>query len=128
MVSQSRHFVNQFETFLTNGLISLASGSYPPINLAKIDDDLEITVAVAGFTKNELTVEFDGQNVTITGQKTRSESKDKREWTHQEIAYRDFCRKVAVYGKYTAQKPTLENGILTIFLVSDKNKQTLDIQ
>ena len=48
------------------------NGNYPPHNIVKYDDThYGIEVAVAGFTKEEVTVEVDQDQLTIRGVKTR---------------------------------------------------------
>jgi molecular chaperone IbpA len=66
------------------------NGNYPPHNIVKYSDDTYgIEVAVAGFTKEEVTVEVDQDQLTIRGIKIRSNDSEV-EYLHRGLAARDF--------------------------------------
>jgi molecular chaperone IbpA len=68
------------------------NGNYPPHNIVKYDDThYGIEVAVAGFSKEEVTVEVDQDQLTIRGVKNRpNESTGHVEYLHRGLAARDF--------------------------------------
>lgn len=68
------------------------NGNYPPHNIVKYSDSAYgIEVAVAGFSKDEITVEVDQDQLTIRGVKNRSnESTGQVEYLHRGLAARDF--------------------------------------
>jgi molecular chaperone IbpA len=68
------------------------NGNYPPHNIVKYSDNsYGIEVAVAGFTKDEVTVEVDQDQLTIRGIKNRmNEETDQIEYLHRGLAARDF--------------------------------------
>jgi len=66
------------------------NGNYPPHNIVKYSDNsYGIEVAVAGFTKDEVTVEVDQDQLTIRGIKTRINDSEV-EYLHRGLAARDF--------------------------------------
>jgi len=68
------------------------NGNYPPHNIVKYSDSAYgIEVAVAGFSKDEITVEVDQDQLTIRGVKNRpTESTGQVEYLHRGLAARDF--------------------------------------
>ena len=66
------------------------NGNYPPHNIVKYSDNsYGIEVAVAGFTKDEVTVEVDQDQLTIRGIKNRPND-SAVEYLHRGLAARDF--------------------------------------
>ena len=68
---------DQFENMLGNGGMSMQS-NYPPYNIRKTGKDkYSIEVALAGFTKKDVEVEFEDNMLTVrTKQTDKSENKD----------------------------------------------------
>jgi molecular chaperone IbpA len=67
------------------------NGNYPPHNIVKYSEDTYgIEVAVAGFTKEEVTVEVDQDQLTIRGVKNRTNVDVGVEYLHRGLAARDF--------------------------------------
>merc|ERR1712093_299361 len=68
---------DQFENMLGNGSLSMQS-NYPPYNIRKTGkDNFLIEIALAGFNKNDVEVEFEDNLLTIrTKQVDKSENKD----------------------------------------------------
>jgi len=66
------------------------NGNYPPHNIVKYSENqYGIEVAVAGFTKEEITVEVDQDQLTIIGTKS-IDVNDTKEYLHRGLAARDF--------------------------------------
>jgi len=66
------------------------NGNYPPHNIVKYSEDTYgIEVAVAGFTKEEIAVEIDQDQLTIRGVKNRP-NESTIEYLHRGLATRDF--------------------------------------
>ena len=67
------------------------NGNYPPHNIVKYSEDTYgIEVAVSGFTKEEVTVEVDQDQLTIRGVKNRPNVDVGIEYLHRGLAARDF--------------------------------------
>jgi HSP20 family molecular chaperone IbpA len=80
------------------------STSYPPYNIERLSapedqgergDAYAITVAVAGFAESDLSVDVEGQTLTITGHKERADKQEDARVLHRGIALRDFVRGVS---------------------------------
>jgi molecular chaperone IbpA len=93
--------------------------SYPPYNIEKTDDDAwRISVAVAGFSDDELSVEVRDGALSITARKNE-EAEDGRVYLHRGIATRAFERRfhLAEHVRVTGAAHT--DGMLHIKLVRE---------
>jgi molecular chaperone IbpA len=89
--------------------------SYPPYDIVALKDDKEdvtlLNVAVAGFSKNEISVTVQDSVVTIEGEK---EEKQEGEIVYQGIATRNFKLSLAIAEYWEVTHANLENGMLTV--------------
>ena len=86
--------------------------SYPPYDIVSLKDDTNLlNVAVAGFTKKEITVTVQDSVLTIEG---RQEDKQRGEVVYQGIATRDFKLELAIAEYWEVTSALLENGMLTV--------------
>lgn len=95
---------------------SISSG-YPPYNIEALDENqYAITLAVAGFSEEELDIKVEKGVLTVIGSKIVEGERDPQ-YLYQGIATRTFERKfnLADYIEVTAAE--LSNGLLTISLV-----------
>ncbi|WP_440053702.1 Hsp20 family protein [Pseudoalteromonas sp. T1lg65] len=91
--------------------------SYPPYNIEALDKDkYQITMAVAGFSEQELTLESENNTLTVKGQKQDKEEKSERKFIHQGIAERNFERKFQLGDHVKVIGAELEHGLLVIDL------------
>ncbi len=92
------------------------NGNYPPHNIVKYSDDTyAIEVAVAGFSKDEVTVEVDQDQLTIRGIKHRpNESTGQVEYLHRGLAARDFEQTFTLAEYMEVRGAKVENGMLQI--------------
>ncbi len=87
---------------------------YPPYNIEQIGDHgLRITLAVAGFSMDDLDVEIDQNQLTIRGK--RNEDKDKV-FLHRGIASRQFQRSFVLADGIEVSGAEMDNGLLHINL------------
>ncbi|HHC30002.1 MAG TPA: Hsp20 family protein [Rhodobacterales bacterium] len=92
--------------------------SYPPYNIEKTGDDAwRITVAVAGFTDDDLSVEVKDQTLYISAQKAGDE--EEHAYLHRGIATRAFERRFALAEHVRVTGAVHENGLLHIDLVRE---------
>lgn len=98
-----------------------AAPTYPPYNIERTgEDSYRITVAVAGFTENELSVESRENSVLIRGSKEAHESSEaKSEVLYQGIAARAFERRFQLADHVYVKGASLENGLLHVDLVRE---------
>ncbi|WP_206485277.1 Hsp20 family protein [Thalassotalea sp. G2M2-11] len=91
--------------------------SYPPYNIEVIEDNrYAITLAVAGFSQNELDIQVEKGVLTVCGDKN---AKDDRTYLHHGIANRTFERKFNLADHVEVTNAELSNGLLTIDLVKE---------
>jgi molecular chaperone IbpA len=91
------------------------NGNYPPHNIVKYSDDTyAIEVAVAGFTKEEVTVEVDQDQLTIRGVKNRPNVDVGIEYLHRGLAARDFEQTFTLAEYMEVRGAKVENGMLQI--------------
>jgi len=89
--------------------------SYPPYNIERLDkDEYCITMAVAGFTQDELTIQSEQQTLKVRGEK--AEDTTERQYLHQGIAARNFERVFQLAEHVKVVNATIENGLLHIEL------------
>ena len=103
------------------------SNSFPPYNIKKLDDEnYEITLALAGFKKSELSVVVEDGNLVVKGEQEKSED----EFLHKGIAERNFTRTWALAAEVKVSGSKLEDGVLTISLVHEipEEKKPVDIK
>ena len=88
--------------------------SYPPCNIELISDTaLRITLAVAGFAKDELSVTEEDHQLVIRGRQVEPEGKT---FLHRGIAARQFLRSFVLTDGIEVTAAALENGLLKIDL------------
>jgi molecular chaperone IbpA len=99
------------------GLFEQKTAAYPPYNIEKRDQDgYRITVAVAGFEREELELETENGTLKVKGRKAAA---DERQFLHQEIAERDFELAFKLSQHVEVQGAKLEHGLLTIDLARE---------
>jgi molecular chaperone IbpA len=90
------------------------NGNYPPHNIVKYNDThYGIEVAVAGFTKEEITVEVDQDQLTILGTKS-VDINDNREYLHRGLAARDFEQTFTLAEYMNVVGAEVKDGMLKI--------------
>jgi molecular chaperone IbpA len=92
--------------------------NYPPYNVIKHNDDsFEIEVAVAGFDREDITIEVDQGQLRIRGQRT--EQAIEHQYLHRGLAARDFERTFTLAEHIIVGDAELTNGILSVKLTRE---------
>lgn len=92
---------------------------YPPYNIEKKgDNDYRITMAVAGFGEDDLTIEVKDATVTVSGSVNADGDKE-RTYLYRGIAGRSFKRAFQLADHVHVSAAALENGLLHIDLVRE---------
>ena len=121
---------DQFESMLGYGGLSMQS-NYPPYNIRKTGKDkYSIEVALAGFNKKDVEVEFEDNLLTVkTKQVNKSEDKNEDgEIIHKGISQRQFARSFTIADEVKVNGAELKDGLLTIAcerIVPDYKKKKL---
>jgi molecular chaperone IbpA len=102
---------------MQNALSYEPGENYPPYNIEKTGEDAyRITMAVAGFTPEELSVVVEQNELIVTG---RKQGEGDGQYLHRGIATRAFERRFELADFVRVTGATLENGLLTIELVRE---------
>jgi molecular chaperone IbpA len=93
------------------------SQGYPPYNIEVTGEDTyQITMAVAGFTDDELSIESKQNELTVSGQKAGADDDAERKFLHRGIATRDFERRFQLADHVYVKSARMEHGLLHIEL------------
>jgi molecular chaperone IbpA len=91
--------------------------NYPPYNIEKTGEDAyRITLAVAGFTPDELSITSEPNQLIVAGEKAQAGN---GEYLYQGIAGRPFQRQFSLADYVKVVGANLNNGILAIDLVRE---------
>ena len=107
---------DQFESLLGDGRLSTQS-NYPPYNIRKAGKDkYAIEVAVAGFNKNDVEVEYEDNLLTVKTKKVdKAAEKDiDGEIIHRGISQRSFSRSFTIADDIKVEGAEIKDGLLTI--------------
>ena len=106
---------DQFESMLGNGGLTMQS-NYPPYNIRITgNDNYAIEVALAGFSKDDVEVEFEDNLLTVrTKQVDKSENREDGEIIHKGISQRQFARSFTIADDVKVGGAELKDGLLTI--------------
>lgn len=105
-----------------------AGDGYPPYNIERIARDngrtelLRITLAVAGFTRDQLDITLEDNQLTIHG---RQNDDKQREFLYRGIAARQFQRTFVLADGIKVRSADLDNGLLSIDLVRLEPERTI---
>ena len=99
--------------------VTKAADGYPPYNIERLPRDerdperLRITLAVAGFTREQLDVSIEENQLVIRG---RQQDDKTRQYLHRGIAARQFQRTFVLADGIEVKGADLKNGLLSIDL------------
>jgi molecular chaperone IbpA len=90
------------------------STSYPPYNLVEVSEDTYmIELALAGFKKEDISIEQEKNVLTIKG----SSEEDENKYIHKGIGARAFTRTFSLSEYMNVAGVVMENGILRVLIV-----------
>jgi molecular chaperone IbpA len=93
--------------------VELQQGSFPHHNVERLgDDDYRITLAVAGFSEADVSIELKEQVLTISGSRDDGDKK----YVFRGIAARSFERKFQLADHVEVVSAAMENGLLHVDL------------
>lgn len=92
-----------------------ASATWPPYNIERLaEDEYRITMAVAGFSHDEIDLTQHDTALHVSGQKASQEGE--RQYLHRGIAARGFRQTFNLADHVRVTGASLENGLLTVSL------------
>ena len=90
--------------------------SYPPFDIVRTgEESYRITLAVAGFTRDEIDITAQQNQLVISGEK-REKDEDGVDFVHRGIATRAFERRFQLADVVEVKKASYEDGLLSISL------------
>jgi molecular chaperone IbpA len=95
------------------------TSNYPPHNIVSVsDNEFYLELAVAGFKKNEVTIQEENGTLTITADKD-SVNTDASTYQYRGIAKRSFSKSFRIAENFEIQDAGMEDGILTVRFVKN---------
>lgn len=89
--------------------------TYPPYNIELLgEDNYRVTMAVAGFSQDNINIEVQENTLTVSGKVETSDSDKKREFLHKGISERNFERKFQLGDHVEVTGADMEHGLLHI--------------
>jgi HSP20 family molecular chaperone IbpA len=102
-----------------------AAEGYPPYNVEdRGPEGVRISLAVAGFTPDDLTVTLEGRQLTIAG-KREDAGKTDNAYLHRGIAARGFVRSYVLADGLEVTGAALEHGLLHVDLKRPERAETI---
>ena len=102
---------------IDSGLQATGEDNYPPYNIVRSGEDhYEISLAVAGFTPDDITITAEQNVLTVEG---RAAQKADHEYLYRGISARPFRRVFNLADHVQVKGATMDNGLLRIALVRE---------
>ena len=122
---------DQFESMLGNG--GLVQNNYPPYNIRKTGKDkYAIELAVAGFNKNNIEVEFEDNLLTVRTKQIEKTVEEDGEIVHRGISQRQFSRSFTIADDVKVNGAELKDGLLRVdcerIIPEQKKKRLIQIK
>lgn len=90
---------------------------YPPYNIELLaEDKYRITMAVAGFSQDDIEIEVQENTLQVSGKKESEKNEAERKFLHKGISERNFERKFQLGDHVKVLTADMENGLLHIDL------------
>lgn len=121
---------DHFERVLDR-VAKMPAEGYPPYNIEQTAEDrLRITLAVAGFNEDDLSIQIEGNQLVIRGKQQELDDAD-RVFIHRGIATRQFQRSFVLADGIEVEGAELDNGLLYVDLVrpiAEERVRTVEIR
>jgi molecular chaperone IbpA len=92
--------------------------AYPPYNIERLGEtEYRITMAVAGFSVDEIKVDVKESTLSVHGEKKAEPSEGERRYLHRGIAARSFERRFQLADHVEVRSADLKDGLLHVDLV-----------
>ncbi|MCP5086705.1 MAG: Hsp20 family protein [Rhodobacteraceae bacterium] len=100
--------------------VDVNANGYPPYNIEKSgDDEYRISIAVAGFTDDELSIEMRDGQLAISAKKAEVQDADEVTYLHRGIAARSFEKRFQLADHVRAVGAETKDGILHVDLLRE---------
>ena len=111
---------DRFFDLLENSGLGQGSEAYPPFDLIQVDNNhYRINLAVAGFSRDEIDITAQQNQLVVTGKKTDESEQAGSDYIYRGIATRSFERRFALADHIQVRGADLKDGLLAIELVRE---------
>ena len=94
--------------------------TYPPYNIeSNGDDSYRLTMAVAGFSRDEIDVTVEKNSLVISGKAQKEDEETQGRYLHRGIARRAFERRFSLADHIKVNGASMDNGLLHVDLVRE---------
>ena len=109
---------DRFASLIDSALGADPQPSYPPYNIELVEENrYRITMAVAGFDRQEIDIELERDTLKVVGRKSKEEVP--KNYLHRGLAARNFEQRFQLADYLKVSGATLENGLLSIDLARE---------
>ena len=109
---------DRFASLIDSALGADPQPSYPPYNIELVEENrYRITMAVAGFDRQEIDIELERDTLKIVGRKSKEDVP--KNYLHRGLAARNFEQRFQLADYLKVSGATLENGLLSIDLARE---------
>ena len=100
-----------------DNIVGQDAKTYPPYNIERISDDAwSVSIAVAGFSRDDIAIESKENGLTVKGAKVNVAEDNERDFLHRGIAERSFELRFQLGDYVEVATADMENGLLNISL------------
>jgi molecular chaperone IbpA len=92
------------------------STGFPPYNITQVENSYYIDMALAGVDKKDVSIELEGNDLTITYAPPNEEHQESVNWLFKGIASRGFTRRFTLADNIIVKNAKMHNGVLQIQL------------
>ena len=111
------------ELHKTYGIEPFAKSSYPKVNVISFDDSIEIEAEIAGYTKDDISVQVEDDILSIVGKASQlAEQTDKSVYLLRELKRSSFSRSFKLSDQLDAEQidATFKDGLLKLVIPRKK--------
>jgi len=90
--------------------------TFPPVNIVQNGEDVRLEMAVAGYSEEDIDIEYHDGLLTVRGSKGDDEQNNGDEYIYRGIAKRSFERVFTLADTVVVDDAVFENGILTVYM------------
>ena len=124
---------DHFESMFDGDVFSVPTVNFPPYNIVKTGDfTYDVELALAGYSKDDITVDYADNVLTVKSIKKSDESKDEDGVLHRGIAKRFFSKAFTIADDVEVKGAELKDGLLKIsmerIVPEGKKPRSIDIK
>ena len=124
---------DHFESMFDGDVFSVPQVNFPPYNIVKTGDfTYDVELALAGYSKDDITVDYADNVLTVKSIKKSDESKDEDGVLHRGIAKRYFSKAFTIADDVEVRDAELKDGLLKIsmerIVPEGKKPRSIDIK